>query len=147
MKIMLGLFAWTIVSCVNQSKNEPTAKPDNPNKEIVTRLFAAFNKHDWVAYADCYSPDADFLDPSYGKDYVKQTHQQLVEKYSGFQNAIPDIVDNAVGIYESDEKIIVEFLSSGTLPDRTTIKLPICTIFTFKDGKIIRDATYFDEEK
>lgn len=117
------------------------------NKEIVMKLFTAFNKHDWKTYANCYTPDAEFLDPSYGKEYVKQTTRQLIEKYSGFEKAIPDIRDDIKGIYEAGEKIIVEFISSGTLPDGKKMKLPICTIFTIKDGKIIRDATYFDNEE
>ncbi len=119
----------------------------SPNQLATMRLFDAFNKHDWKTFSECYAIDADFLDPSYGKEYVKQTHQQLIDKYSGFQKAIPDINDEVVGIYEDGEKIIVEFISSGTLPDGKKWKLPICSVLTYKDGKIIRDATYFDDEK
>lgn len=122
-------------------------KTNLSNKEIVQKLFNAFNKHDWKSFAACYANDADFLDPSYGKEFVKQTPQQLIEKYGELQKIIPDIKDDLIGIYEAGEKVIVEFVSSGTLPNGDKMKLPICTVFTIKDGKITKDATYYDEEK
>jgi ketosteroid isomerase-like protein len=71
----------------------------------------------------------------------------LIEKYSGYEQAIPDIKDNVVAMYEAGDNIIVEFVSTGTLPDGSKFNLPICSVLTFKDGKVMRDATYFDEEK
>ena len=128
-------------------KDKQDAGSDNQNIEMASKLFEAFNQHNWNAYAEAYAPDADFLDPSYGKAYVKQTRQKLIEKYAGVQKAIPDIRDSLIAIYGVNENVIVEFISKGTLPDGTKWQLPICTVLTFKGGKIIKDATYFDEEK
>jgi steroid delta-isomerase-like uncharacterized protein len=146
MKTKALFVALLLLSC-NNPKNNSIIEVPNANKEIATKFFDAFNRHDWAAYADFYSANADFLDPSFGKEIVKQTKEQLIEKYSGYEQAIPDIKDNVVAMYEAGDNIIVEFVSTGTLPDGSKFNLPICSVLTFKDGKIIRDATYYDEEK
>jgi ketosteroid isomerase-like protein len=146
MKTKTLFVALLLLSC-NNPKSNSIEKAPNGNMEIARKSFDAFNRHDWAAYADFYSANADFLDPSYGKEIVKQTKEQLIEKYSGFEQAIPDIKDNVVAMYEAGDNIIVEFVSTGTLPDGSKLNLPICSVLTFKDGRIIRDATYFDEEK
>jgi ketosteroid isomerase-like protein len=43
-----------------------------------------------------------------------------------------------------EQHIVVEFISRGTAPDSTKFELPICTIFTIENGKIVKDFTYFD---
>ena len=136
-----------IFSCNKAIEKVDDATAKNPNRETVVKLFEAFNKHDWDGYAGYYAADADFLDPSFGNDYVQQTHQQIVDKYLAFEKISPDIKDEVVGIYDIGEKVIVEFVAGGTAPDGTKWRLPICSVLTIKDGKVIRDATYFDEEK
>ncbi|MBX7262129.1 MAG: nuclear transport factor 2 family protein [Chitinophagales bacterium] len=49
-----------------------------------------------------------------------------------------------VNIYHANEHVIVEFLSKGTAPDGMKFTLPICTIFKIKNGKIVKDFTYYD---
>lgn len=150
MKGDYGLIMGIVISACLVNCDKPNTKgivDSSPNKITVDKLFEAFNKHDWNAYADFYSENAEFLDPSYGKEYVKQTHQQLVEKYKGFQEMSPDIKDEVGQVYVAGERVIVEFVAEGTAPDGTKWKLPICSVLTFKDGKIIRDATYFDNEQ
>lgn len=128
-----------------QSSKKPM--DTEPNKQLARQMFEAFNKHDWQKMAGCYANPAEFLDPSYGMEYVKKTHQDLVEKYSEMQKMFPDIKDDLVNVYAAGDKVIVEFVSSGSLPGGEKWKLPICTILTVKDGKIIRDATYYDQQQ
>jgi len=115
------------------------------NQALVKQYFEHFNNHDWQKMADMYSETAEFKDPSLGKGIVKQTRADIAAKYGGLQKTFTDIKDEIVQMYPSGENhVIVEFVSSGTAPDSTTFELPICTIFTFENGKITKDFSYYD---
>ena len=136
-----------LISC--NSQKQQTMATDN--EKLVTQYFEHFNKHDWAKMAAMYSDTAEFKDPSLGPGIVKQTRQQIIDKYSELQKMIPDVTDKVIQTYLSGDKhIIVEFVSSGTAPDGSRFELPICTIFTIENGKITKDFTYYDnfgEEK
>ena len=121
------------------------------NEKLVTQYFEHFNNHEWTKMADMYLDTAEFKDPSLGQGIVKQTRQQIVDKYSDLNKIFLDLHDQVIQIYPSGDKhIIVEFVSSGTAPDSTKFVLPICTIFTIENGMITKDFSYFDnfdEEK
>jgi ketosteroid isomerase-like protein len=92
-----------------------------------------------------YVDVSDFKDPSLGQGVVKQTKQQIIEKYAGLGEVFPDLKDSIVQIYPSGEKhMVVEFVSTGTAPNGEKFELPICTIFTIENGKITKDYTYYD---
>jgi limonene-1,2-epoxide hydrolase len=145
MKNILLLFVTSFIlfACNNksqESKLDPTEK-----EKIVKQYFEYFNKHQWKELADMYSPVSDFKDPSFGTEMITQTRKQTIEKYTQLNAIFPDLHDEVVNVYPSDEKhIIVEFVSTGTAADSTKFKLPICTIFTIENGKITKDFTYFD---
>ncbi|MEW6127905.1 MAG: nuclear transport factor 2 family protein [Acidobacteriota bacterium] len=130
---------------------EKAAKPKwdltNPNVKVALQMFEAFNQHDWAKMASFYIEDAEFLDPSYGAEYVKKRREALIAKYSGMEKMSPDIRDEIVGVYAADDKVIVEFISSGSIKNGGKWSLPICSILTVKQGKIIKDATYYDNGK
>lgn len=117
---------------------------DEQHTAIARALFDAFNKHDWETMAALYADTASFLDPSQGIDYVKQTHAQTIAKYKEMESWMPDIHDEVTGIYASGDKVFVEFIASGTAPDGTKFRLPIASVLTLHDGKIVKDATYYD---
>jgi hypothetical protein len=82
---------------------------------------------------------------SLGKGIIKQTHAQIIEKYTEMSKMFPDVRDEVQQVYASGEKhIVVEFISKGTAPDGSKFELPICTIFTIENGKITKDFTYYD---
>lgn len=114
------------------------------NRAAARKLYEHFNAHDWEAMAGLYAANAEFLDPSLGIEYVAQTQQQIVDKYSGMELMFPDIHDDVKEIYAVDDKVIIQFVATGNSGDSIQLKLPICGILTFKEGKIIRDATYYD---
>ena len=92
-----------------------------------------------------YSEPAEFKDPSFGIELVTQTRQNIIEKYSEVQQAIPDLWDDVLQVYASGERhVIVEFVSSGTAPNGSKWKLPICTIFTIENRLITEDYSYYD---
>jgi len=128
------------ISCSNQQENEMTK-----NEEVIKQYFEHFNAHDWSKMADMYSATAEFKDPSLGPGLVKQTRAQVIKKYGELSQQFSDVKDKVIAVYPSgDEHIIVEFVSSGTGPDQSKFELPICTIFTIKNGLITQDFTYYD---
>jgi ketosteroid isomerase-like protein len=123
--------------------------PDDEKKniEVATQLFTAFNAHDWQKMNSFYSPDADYLDPAYGLEYVKKSSSEIVEKYNELEKMFPNVHDEVKGMYAVGDKVTVEFIATGSSGDSIKFKLPICAILTFQNGKIIRDATYYDNQE
>jgi ketosteroid isomerase-like protein len=119
------------------------ATTDN-NVAVVRQMFDAFNTHDWARMYSFYDPGARYLDPAFGLEYVMKTEEEIVGKYTGMQKYFPDIRDSLTGVYPSGDKVIVEFISMGKAADGTSFKLPIVSILTVRDGKIVTDATYYD---
>jgi ketosteroid isomerase-like protein len=137
-------FAIFLCSCNNQNKTEKTMNK-NDNEKLVQQYFEHFNNHDFVKMANMYAETTDFKDPSLGQGIVKQTRQQTIEKYTELAKVFPDLHDQVIQTYLSgDNHIIVEFVSSGTGPDKVKFELPICTILTIENGLITKDFTYFD---
>ncbi len=113
--------------------------------QLVKDMYAAFNEHNWDKMASYYSDSAEFKDPSFGDSIVIQTRQQISKKYEELHSVFPDIKDEIINIYSAgDKNVIVEFVSTGTGPDSSKMKVPICTIFTIENGMIIKDYTYYD---
>lgn len=140
LKLIIALT--TLVACSNPKTNT-MATVDN--EKVVHQYFENFNNHEWTKMAEMYSETADFKDPSLGHGIVKQTRQQIIDKYSELNKIFPDLHDRLIQIYPSGDKhVIVEFISSGTGPDNSRFKLPICTILTIENGIITKDFTYFD---
>ncbi len=140
--ILVCFIGVAMVSCQSPQTSQGAAEA---NEKLVKQYFDYFNAHQWNEMAAMYADSADFKDPSLGTGIVKQSITQIAEKYAGLQEAFPDVHDKVLSIYPSGEKhMIVEFVSTGTAPDGSKFELPICTIFTFENGKIISDFTYYD---
>lgn len=141
MKYTLTLIAGSLlmIGCV-------TSAPPDKNVATAKKLFDDFNKHDWNAMVSVYAESATFLDPSYGKEYVSKTRSETALKYADMQKLFPDIHDEVVGIYPSGDVVTVEFVSTGKMDNGISFKLPIISVLTFKDGLIIKDATYCNLE-
>lgn len=132
--------ATLLFSCDNQ-----TSKNMADNEKLVLLYFEHFNNHEWDKMAELYSEEPSFKDPSLGQGIVKQTREQITEKYAMLGKMFPDVTDKIEQIYPSgDNHIIVEFVSSGTSQSGSVFELPICTVFTIIDGKITADFTYYD---
>ena len=135
--LLLSLF-FTALTCRNQSSD---------NQAIIKQLYEYFNNHEWQKMADLYVEITDFKDPSFGTEITKQTRQQTVQKYAEMSKMFPDIKDEVVQMYDSGNNIVVvEFISTGTAPNGTKFKIPICSIYTIENGKIVKDFTYYDNQ-
>lgn len=142
-KTIITLFTiFILISCNNQNQINMAS---TENEKLVKQYFEHFNNHEWTKMANMYSEISEFKDPSLGQGIVKQTRQQIIDKYSELNKVFPDLHDQIIQVYPSGDKhIIVEFVSSGTAPDNSKFELPICTILTIENGVITKDFTYFD---
>ncbi len=136
MKWSIGVLLIAVITSCNDIEQQ--------NLEITKKMFAAFNAHSWQEMASCYSADAQYLDPAYGQNFVSKTHQEVVAKYFEMQQMFPNIKDSIVEMQAVNGQVVVQFVSSGSSGDSINFKLPICTVLTFANGKIVRDATYYD---
>lgn len=145
MRILLFLFlsVFLLSSCaVNDRTMDEQQKK---NIAVAQSLFDHFNKHEWGAMAELYADSALFLDPSFGTTPVRQSRRQVEEKYAQLNTVFPDIRDDIQFIGPvGNDRVLVEFISSGTQPDGSKMTLPICTIFTIEGSKIVKDFTYYD---
>lgn len=136
--LLIGILA----ACADHKPQEPAAAA---NEKLINQYYRHFNSHQWQDMAGMYAENAQFKDPSLGPGLVTQTRQQTAAKYAQLAETFPDIHDEVIQLYPSGDKhVIVEFVSTGTAPDKSTFKLPICTIFTIEGGKITGDFTYYD---
>jgi ketosteroid isomerase-like protein len=138
-------FVTALISC-NQVNTHTDMEKQNKKtyEKFIQQYFEHFNQHDWLKLAELYADTVEMKDPSMGIDLVTMTRADIVKKYTELQQMIPDVKDSIVNVYPSNQHCIVEFISHGTAPDGNTFILPICTIFEFKDDKIIKDFTYYD---
>ena len=140
--LIFFLLTFALISCKDQKHKTMST---TANEELVKQYFEHFNNHDFIKMANMYAEITDFKDPSLGQGIVKQTRQQIIEKYTELAKVFPDLHDEVIQTYPSgDNQIIVEFVSSGTGPDKVKFELAICTIFTIENGRITKDFTYFD---
>lgn len=138
---MKYLIPFLVVICLFNACN----KKENKNEILVKQYFDYFNNHEWNNMANMYIDSAEFKDPTLGNEIVKQTRKQIIEKYSALHAIFPNLKDEIVTTYKcGDNQMVVEFTSSGKAADNSNFELPICTIFTFKNGYITKDFTYFD---
>ncbi len=143
------MLAVVMLSCnapENKDNNTVVAIQDSTNVMLAQKMFDAFNQHHWQAMANCYTDSALFLDPAFGKKYLKQSRSQTAEKYALLQRVFPDINDEVVAMYPSGNRVIVEFISTGKLASGDLFQLPIITVLTFENNLIVKDATYYDVE-
>lgn len=119
---------------------------ETKNVAVANAMFDAFNKHQWEAMAGYYAEPASFLDPSFGPTYVNKSRAEVADKYRSMEGMFPDIHDELTGIYPYEDKVVVEFVSTGKASDSVHFSLPIITVLTIKDGLIVKDATYYDNQ-
>jgi hypothetical protein len=138
-------------SCGNTNNNAAytdkvnIANSDSVIRQSINNFFENFNAHNWQKMADMYIDSAEMKDPAYGLQSIKMSKAEIVKKYEELLMAVPDVHDEVIAIHCGKSTATVEFVSSGTGPDKKKFALPICTIFTFNEqGKIISDHTYYD---
>jgi hypothetical protein len=139
-QFILLILGMTVLSCSN-----PGSLEIKDNEKLIRQYFQYFNQHNWQKMSELYADPALFKDPSLGTGTVKQQKAEIIKKYSALSKMFPDVKDEIVNLYPSGkDHIIVEFISTGTAPDRSKFKLPVCTIFMIEGGLITEDFTYYN---
>jgi steroid delta-isomerase-like uncharacterized protein len=118
------------------------AQHSNKNIQTARLILDAFNEHDWEKMVSYYADNAVFEDPSFPQPVNDKTF--IAKHHAEMQAYFPDIRDDIKALYPSGDHVIIEFVSTGTSVKGEKFSLPICTVLTFRDGKVIRDATYYD---
>ena len=116
------------------------AERTEQNVRLTYEIFDAFNAHDWEKMAAYYADELEYESPE-GRFTTKAA---LLEYYEGMHSAFPDIQDEIKAIYPSGSSVIIEFVARATAPDGSRMELPILGVLTFENGKVVRDATYYD---
>ena len=145
MKLLLFLLSsFMMASCTVSTQRED--KKAEENKNLIKNLFTAFNRHDWKAMSEMYAEDFESLDPSSGKKRLQQQRKYIVETYSGLQQYSPDIRDSVINLFAEENRVVAEFISTGTTAKGEKWMQPICTVFKIENGLIVSDATYYDRK-
>lgn len=113
--------------------------------EIAAALFDRFNRHDADGIAALYADDAvvespDLERPLEGPAAVAAHYHQMFRQW-------PDVRDDVQNVVADERQAAVEFISSGTMEAPSgpvRFALPICSVLAVRDGRIVRDASYFD---
>jgi hypothetical protein len=143
------LFASSLLLLALSFKSPIEHSPEK-NIALAKKSFAAFNTHNWSLHASFFSDSCKYLDPSYGNEYKIVSRKDKAAKYEAMQKTSPDIKDSITTIFGAGDKVVVQFISSGTAKtDKGDYKwsLPICCVFTYKNGIIIMDETYYNRGK
>lgn len=138
MRTFLILLVWAVSACTSSSSQE------EKNSQHVQSMFEAFNRHDWKAMSEHYADSALFLDPSFGIDYVRQSHNEMITKYTQMEQLFPNIHDKVVTLFAKGDQVAVEFVSTGSSGDSLSFTLPISCVLTLRDQLIVKDATYYN---
>ena len=117
----------------------PSKRLEDP-EQLCIEIFEAFNAHEWEKMATYYADSVEHESP----DGRFGTKAELLAHYKGLHRAFPDIHDEIKNIYPSGSSVVIEFVARGTSADGSKLELPILGILTFKNGKVVRDVTYYD---
>ena len=133
--------------CACTSGPKPPAVDDqtDSNLTLIKNLYAAANRHDWPEVASYYSNPTRFLEPSMGADYHPVLHEEIIARYVSLEEAYSNFRMEIVGIYPYRNTVTVEYVSTGAEITGHLWKLPMCSVFTLKDGKIVQEAVYYNQ--
>lgn len=115
--------------------------------------FKALASHDVAAIASGYADNAEVYSPNW--EGAKKGREGVTDVYSRYFKSTPDMVYKVTHVISAGDNIVVEYTSTGTLsnPENGTpaymkdkkYTANYCAVFTMQNGKIIREADYFDQ--
>ncbi|MFD0794480.1 nuclear transport factor 2 family protein [Mucilaginibacter litoreus] len=137
----LGLIVFT--SCHNPSEKPADTSRGDQSRQVIEEHFKYLNTHDLkgivAQYADSAKiTTADRDGESYGRQGADQMFHQMFYVSPDARYLVDDMI-------VTDSLVVVEYDATGLRTkanDPVRIDLRYCSIFTIKDGKIIREATY-----
>lgn len=149
MKHIRNILGCLVIGLLALGSQESLAARSNTNlSSVIEGYFQAFNRHDVDTLVNFYADDAVMEDPespapSRGRTAIREHFQQMF-------SMIPDVQDHVKNTVIQNNKVAVEFVSTGTVSSKkegekgNPFTLPVVSILEFKNGKIVRKATYYD---
>jgi steroid delta-isomerase-like uncharacterized protein len=145
-KILLLFSVWLIAAC-HPSTGEL--------QKIATDKIEAMNRHDLGALGKLYADSATI--ESIGFEKIEIGPAGIQNAYTRYFSSTPDLKFEVTKLTLSDQSAVIEYTSTGTMrqseleatiPDYMIGKkytLKNATRIDIKNGKIIREMTYFDQ--
>jgi len=119
----------------------------------INEHFKALIGHDVAAIAAGYAADAEIYSPNW--EGAKKGREGATEVYARYFKSTPDIAYKVTRVISAGNDVVVEYTSTGTLSDPESgtpaymkgkkYTVSYCAVFTLKNGKIVREADYFDQ--
>ena len=120
----------------------------------VERLKVAYNDHDLVELARCFSPRPVLVSP----DGIAEDREQIASYYATFMEAFPDTIVTPQSVVATHDCLAAEFTITGThkgpflMPgggvfDATQrlITVRACSLSTIEEGLIASHRIYYDQ--
>ncbi|MBS1596579.1 MAG: ester cyclase [Bacteroidetes bacterium] len=134
--------------CYSQEKLSVTN-----NRKLAFAWIEAINKHDTSAIAFFYDDLIQLESPNW--EGTKHGKAELDETNRRYFSSTPDLRYELSNIVATDSAVVIEYRSYGTLlnPEQNTpaymrgkkYSLQNCTRMDIRNGKIIKQASYFDQ--
>ena len=144
-KIILFAFSLVVMaSCTEPAKQYTTSSPEI---ETIKTLHDYFRDSDYDSLKDLYAEDAQIFENSLEatsvSDMIKQGKEgrEYVEGYDFAEGVKCEMITNDAG-----EKWVNSWaVWTGNIKgSNTELKVPIISRFLFKDGKIVKEYSYWD---
>lgn len=126
----------------------------NPNKQIIEDHFNALNRHNIKLLLKDYDPNVQVT--SSGWVGVHVGTREMMFDYGRYFHETPDLKYDIENVYFSGDSIAtVEYTTAGTVTNAAKDTplgivgkryiLNNCTIFTIRNGRVVKENTYFDQ--
>jgi len=153
-KLESGFILIAILTCFSCFRTEAQSGSSvQDTKKIALSWIETLNRHDTDALILFYDEHVQLESPNW--EGIKTGRKEAKEIYSRYFTSTPDLTHELLHMVANDSAVVIEYRSSGTLknnepnvPDYMRGKKYIlinCTSMDIRNGKIIRQATYFDQ--
>lgn len=112
-----------------------------PTAQLANDLFAAIERGDVDAVADCYADDVVVW---HNTDGIESTKAQNLAVLTGFVARVPTRRYENRRLIETSDGFVQQHLLVGVHANGKRVELPACIVCSVKDGKITRLDEYLD---
>jgi len=123
------------------------------NRKMGSSWIQAMNRHDTAAISVFYDDRIQLESPNW--EGTKTGKSELTEIYRRYFSSTPDLRYEVSNLIATDSALVIEYRSYGTLlnPEQNapaymkgkSYTLQNCTRMDIRNGKIIKQASYFDQ--
>lgn len=143
--VCIGLFFF--ISCKENVQTIAPQKADETgakNIQLTRDLIATMNQHDWKKMASFYVDSPMMMTAPSGGEFKKSSHNAIIKQHTALEKSIQGLRFDITNIIADSNRVAYEFTASGEMNGKK-ILFPLSCFIAIDNGKITRDATYFDE--